>query len=61
MKTTSEPSNRRSYAESSVEEGGKEEENGAAVEADKLSDEERPAGIPVSRRSVTFDDDASVE
>ena len=53
------PSSRRSSAGSSVEEGEKDGENGAPEGA--FSDEERPPGIPVSRRSVTFDDEASVE
>ena len=53
------PSSRRSPAGSSVEEGGQEGENGASDGV--LLDEERSPGIPVSRRSVTFDDEASVE
>ena len=54
-------SSRRSSAGTSVEEGEGKKESKAPNAVDLFSDEERPPGIPVSRRSVTFDDEASVE
>lgn len=54
-------SSRRSSAGISVEEGEGKKESKAPNAVDLFSDEERPPGIPVSRRSVTFDDEASVE
>jgi len=64
MRSSNMRSSRRSFdeEEDDEEEGGESEKaKSASSKTNTLSVEERPAGIPVSRRSVTFDDEASVE